>query len=1021
MRKILLSLFLMAFFMQAIAQQTITGVVTDKNDGVPVPGATITVKGTQIAAMTDLEGKFKLSAPEDAILIVSFLGYLTQEITLNGQSEINVQLVVDDLSLDEVVVVGYGTQKKSLVTGAISKVDSKDLVKGSNLRVNQAIQGKTAGVLVQNNSGQPGSFVSVRIRGIGTNNENEPLYIVDGLPGNGNSIDYLNASDIESVEVLKDAASSAIYGARGANGVIIITTKSGKKDDKFEISYDGSMGYQNPWRKLSVLDSKRYLEIINEAAANSNANAAFDPAYVNTIGANTDWQDLMFNKNALKSNHVLSFSGGNKTTSYSSSLSYFSQEGIVAKGNSQFERYTFRLNVDKEMGILTLGTNITLANIDTKGIDANDKYGTSLAQAINMPSIIPVKFENGKYATPSDFGIGMQEITNPVALLSIRNNASTTQKAIAGVSANFDMGKLFGSLKGLSFKTSYSTEYAFVNYRSYSPIYNFSATKYNVTDDVQSNFDKYVRWNWDNLITYDKKFGKSHINLILGTSAFKEWSTNVGGVKSSLIFNSFDNAFLSNATDDESAITWGGFSEHTILSQFGRINYNFDEKYVLSATVRRDGSSRFGDENKFGIFPSVSAGWIMSNESFFPQSGLLNFAKLRASWGQNGNEAIGDFAYTTTMNSGNIYYFGVNPLQYNGVQPSRIPNPGLKWETSEQIDIALDLGLLNNKITMVLDYYSKKTKDWLVTAPAPLILGNNAPIVNGGVIKNSGFEFELSHRNKLGDFTYNVKVTGAFNKNEVLEINNAEKILRGGTGGFGQEQILRASIGKPMGYFWGYQVDGVFQTMDEVNAYLHTDGSKIQSNAQPGDFRFKDVNGDGKLTDDDRVMLGNPTPDFTGGLSIDLSYKGFDFSMFWYTAVGHQVWMALRRYDQVYTNYTNDFYENRWTGKGTSNTYPRVTLVDTNDNLKRPSDFYVKDADFMRLKNISLGYTLPASLSQKLKINRIRLYVAGENMLTFTKYPGFEPEIGGGVFGQGIDTGVYPQARTITGGINITF
>ena len=1023
MKHFLFFVFVLAGLSAFAQQRIITGNVMSAADGQTLPGVSVVaVETSNVGTLTDLDGNYSLTISGNVTtLSFSFVGMKTQTFLIGSQSVINVKMEEDEVGLEEVVVVGYGTQKKSLVTGAISKVDGDEIAKGGNLRVNQALQGKTAGVLVSNNSGQPGSFVSVRIRGIGTNGDNEPLYIVDGLPGNGNSIDYLNPSDIESVEVLKDGASSAIYGSRGANGVVIITTKSGKKNDKFEISYDGSMGVQNPWKKLSVLNSKKYLELINEASANSNTPIAFNAAFVDSIGADTDWQDEMFNYNAIKTNHVLSFTGGNATTSYSSSLSYYSQEGIVAKDKSQFDRYTWRLNVDKQMGILTLGTNITLANLETKGIDANDKYGVSLAQAINMPSIIPVTFGDGKYATPQAFGIGLQEITNPVALLSVRNNETSTQKAIVGLTATFDFGKLFQVLQGLTFRTMYGTEVAFVNSRSYTPVYNFSATKYNTIDDVNASVDKYVRWNFENVLNYTKQIGKSNINIILGTTAFKEWSTNIGGSKSALIFTSFENAYLSNATDDLSASIYGGYGEHTILSQFGRFTYDLDEKYMFSATVRRDGSSRFGDENKFGIFPSVSAGWVLSREGFFPKSNAFSFAKLRASWGQNGNESIGDFAYTTTMNNGNIYYLGLNQVQYNGVQPSRIPNPGLKWETSEQTDIALDLGFFNDRATLTIDYYSKTTRDWLVVAPAPLILGNNPPIVNGGSINNSGFEIETGYRGKSGKFNYSVKLTGAFNKNEVLEINNSEKILRGGTGGFGQESILRAEVGEAMGYFWGYQLDGVFQNTDEVNAYVNAAGDKIQPNAQPGDFRFKDNDGDGALTDADRVKLGDPTPDFIGGISVDLSFKGFDFNMFWYTARGHQIWMALRRYDQVYTNFSSDFYENRWTGEGTTNEYPRVTLVDANDNLKRPSDFYVKDADFIRLKNISLGYTIPAALTKKIRVERVRLYIAGENMLTFTKYPGFEPEIGGGVFGQGIDTGIYPQARTVMGGISIGF
>jgi TonB-linked SusC/RagA family outer membrane protein len=1025
MMKFYLVLIFTLFSFGLMAQtQTITGTITGAADGLTIPGVTVAVKGTTgIGTLSDFDGKYSLAVPSEFNeLVFSFVGMKSKTVAIDGQTVINVQLETDEIGLEEVVVVGYGVQKKSLVTGAISKVSAEELSKSADLRVSQALQGKTSGVVISSNSGQPGSAVSIRIRGIGTNGDNEPLYLIDGLPASGAAIDYLNPSDIESVEVLKDAASAAIYGARGANGVILITTKGGKKNQAFTVTYDAYYGSQNPWKKMSVLESDQYFEIMNEAAANANQPIPFNQARIDTLTANTDWQDEMFHYDAPKMSHTFGFSGGSEHTTYSSSLSYFSQQGIVAKDKSYFDRITWRTNVTQDFGMLKLGSNLTLAYIETKGIDANDKYGMSLAQALNMPPVIPVMHEDGTYAFPAQYGLGMQEITNPVGLLSIRNNSGIVNKAIGGVFAELNFGHLMDALQGLTFRTSYGTEYAFVNSRSFTPIYYLSSTKYNNFDHVTTEFNKYVTWNWENVVAYDKYFNDWHINLIAGHSAFKNWTTNLGGTKSTLIFDDFEHAYIDNATDPASANSWGGYAENTFLSHFARANVDFAERYMFSATVRRDGSSRFGPNNKFGIFPSASAGWVFTKEGFFPENNILTFGKIRASWGQNGNANIGDFAYTTTMSNGQIYYFGVDPIQYNGIQPSRIPNPDLKWETSEQIDVALDLGFMNDKITASIDFYQKKTKDWLVQAPAPLILGNTPPIVNGGEISNKGIELELGFHNSMKDFSYDITLTGAYNKNEVLAINNAEKILTGGDAGFGQSQVLRAEIGTPMGFFWGYQVEGVFQTQAEIDAYVNADGNKVQPNAKPGDFKFKDQNGDGKLSDsDDRVNLGNPMPDFTGGLNIALNYKGFDFNMFWYTALGHQIWMAYRRYDQPYTNYGTEFYENRWTGEGTSTEYPRVTLLDNNNNLKTASDFYVEDADYLRLKNLSFGYTIPAELTNAIKISKLRLYVSAENLFTFTKYSGYDPEIGGGVFNYGIDLGNYPQARTLMGGINVTF
>lgn len=444
---------------------------------------------------------------------------------------------------------------------------------------------------------------------------------------------------------------------------------------------------------------------------------------------------------------------------------------------------------------------------------------------------------------------------------------------------------------------------------------------------------------------------------------------------------------------------------------------------MTTVTLRRDGSSRFGANNKYGYFPSVSAGWVITNEDFMKNINALSQAKLRASWGRNGSENIGDFRYTTTMGTGAITYFGQDKTQYNGTSPSSISNPDLRWETSEQTDIALDLGFLKNRLTLTLDYYSKTTKDWQVQAPAMLTAGNVPPIINGGEITNKGLEFELGYKNSYNGVTFDVSFTGAFNKNKVVEIKNSEKTLSGGDGGFGQGGIKRYSVGQPAGYFFGYEVAGVFQTQAEVDAYVGPDGkTKVQPNAAPGDFKFIDQNGDGSLKDaDDRVMLGQPNPDFTGGLNFNISWKGFDVNMSWYAALGQDVWMVTRRYDQSISNYTADYYENRWTGPSTSNTYPRLTITDANNNWKTPSSFYVKDASYIRLKNLTLGYTLPKSITEKVKMSKARIYISGENLFTSTKYPGYEPEIGGGVFDNGIDRGIYPQSRSIIGGINITF
>jgi TonB-linked SusC/RagA family outer membrane protein len=1021
MKKAVLALLILVSSFAGFAQGLqVKGVVTSADDGQPIPGVSVVIKGTTNGMITDMEGKYSLTAPGNSTLVFSFVGMKTQELPVGMRSTINVVLAAEQTDIDEVVVVGYGTQKKSLVTGAISKVGSEDLKKTSDMRVTQALQGKTAGVVISSNSGQPGDQVSIRIRGIGTNGDAEPLYIIDGLPMSGAGTDFLNSNDVESIEVLKDAASAAIYGARGANGVILITTKNGKKDSKMVVSYDGYYGVQNPWRKLRMLNSQEYMMLTNEAAVNGGLSPKFSAANMASYTADTDWQDEMFNYNAPKQNHSVSFNGGNDKISYSSSINYFKQEGIVAKGKSDFEKFGYRLNTVSEFGFLKFGTNLNLAYINSKGIETNTHFGTGLGQAINMPPIVPVKYEDGSWATPQDFGIGLQEITNPVALLNNLNSATKTSKLIGGLFAEVDFGKINSSLKGLNFKSTYSGEMALVNTRGYSPFYNFDAMHFTITDKVNQSMNIWSRWNFENVLTYDKTINQHHFTAMAGTTGFKEMHESLSGEKSDVIFDDFEHAYIDNATDPESANAGGGYEEHTLASLFGRLNYDLMDRYMFAATIRRDGSSRFGSEYKYGYFPSVSAGWIISKEDFLSSVAGIDLLKLRASWGQNGNENIGNFGYTSIIGNQNIYYFGDSKIQYNGTQPTRIANPSLKWEASEQTNFGVDFATLGNSLRVTLEYYIKTTKDWLVVAPVPMLVGNSAPTINGGKIRNAGFEGDISYKKQFRNFLFSGSINGAFNVNKILDIRNSEKRLTGGDGGFGQSGVLFGTIGSSMGMFYGVKTDGIFQTAEEIAAYVNSTGGKIQPNAKPGDIKFLDQNGDGKITDADRVELGSPYPDFTGGLNLNLEYKGFDMNMFLYAALGQEVYDATRRYDMNGTNYRADWL-NRWTGPGTSNYYPRVTFVDDNQNMKTVSDFFVHDGSFVRLRNITLGYTLPKSVTNYMKIKNVRFYVSAENLLTFTSYKGYDPEIGGGVFSNGIDHGIYPQARTVLGGVNITF
>lgn len=999
----------------------VKGVVTSADDGQPLPGVSIYVKGTQNGTLSDLNGSYGLQVPAGSSLVFSFIGMKTQEIIVTSNTTIDVVMSADMTVMDEVVVIGYGTQKKSLVTGAISKVDGEDLRRASDMRVTQAMQGKTAGVVITSNSGQPGDQISVRIRGTGTNGDAEPLYIIDGLPMSGAGTDFLSSSDIASIEVLKDAASCAIYGARGANGVVIITTKTGKSDTKLSVTYDGYYGVQNPWKKIPVLNSSEYVMLTNEAALNAGQAPKFSSEDIAGFNADTDWQDQMFFYNAPKQSHSLSFTGGSDKLEYSSSVNYFEQDGIVAKNKSNFKKIGYRLNAAGNFGLLKVGGNMNIVHIVSKGISTNDHFGLSLAQALNMPPIVPVKFSDESWATPESYGLGLQEITNPVAMMSYNNSQTRTNKLIGNIYGDFDLGKISDLLEGLHFRTSFGGEYALGTSDNFYPLYYLDAMHFNVLDKVNKHMQIWSRWNFENVLTYSKTINEHNFSLMAGTTAFKDMYENLSGTKGDLIFEDFGHAYIDNATDPLSVEAGGGYSEHTVASIFGRLNYDLKNKYMFSGTIRRDGSSRFGSENKYGYFPSVSAGWMISRENFMSNfSGYLDALKLRASWGQNGSENIGDFRYTSVIGNQNIYYFGDSKTQYNGTQPNGIANPSLRWETSEQLNVGFDLTTLRSSLTLTLDYYVKTTKDWLVTAPVPMLVGNSAPTINGGSVKNSGFEGEITYKKQLADLFFSASINGAFNTNEVLDIKNTEKRLQGGDGGFGQSGVLYAEVGTPMGVFYGVKTNGIFQNQDEVDTYTNSEGIQIQPDAVPGDIRFVDANGDGSITEADRVQIGAPFPKFTGGLNLNAEMYGFDLNIFLYASIGQDIYDATRRYDLNGTNYRADWL-NRWTGEGTSNYYPRVTFKDDNLNMKTVSDFFIHDGSFVRLRNITLGYTIPQNLTEKIKISKLRLYVASENLLTFTKYQGFDPEIGGGVFGNGIDHGIYPQARTFMTGINVTF
>lgn len=1009
---------MMVFSIMAVADlgaqsRAITGTVVDSETNESLPGVTVLVKDTNSGTTTDLDGQYKINLPEDVsnpVLVYSFVGFATQEVNVGNQSTIDVNLKVDLKALDEVIVVGYGSQKKSLLTGSISKIDEKALDNIKTVRVEQALQGAAPGVMVMSNSGQPGDGWTVNIRGFGTPGGAEPLYIIDGLPLSGAALDILNPNDIQSMEVLKDAAAAAIYGARGSNGVVIITTKQGNKNAKPTVTYQGFYGIQNPWHRQDVLNGDQYIRIINESYVNDGKSPFFDAADIAGITSNTDWQDAMYYENAPKQSHHVGITGGNDLGSFSSSISYFEQDGIIAKDKSKFDRINLRFNGKRKINRLELGTNINVAQIKTKGISTNSQYGGGINQALNMPPIVPITNDDGSWGIPEDFGLSMQEVVNPVALLSYVNSEASTFKGIGGVNASFEI------IDGLVLKTAYSGEVAYVRDRSFSPVYRINATNKNEINSVSQGSNLYVKGNWDNTLTYQNSFGNHNLTFLVGTTRFREYSENLWGSKDSLIFQTFDKAYINNSLQVQGDVS-GSYWEHTLQSYFGRLYYNYNEKYLAEVVLRADGSSRFGKNNRYGYFPAFSLGWVFTEENFMPSLPFLDFGKIRASWGQNGNENIGDFRFTSLISQGHYYNFGTNQTLYNGIQPAFIANPDLRWEASEQLDFGLDLSLFDGKVNATFDYYQKTNKDWLLsgTGNYPRVLGNLVAEINAGSVKNTGYELELNYQEVFRKgIKLNAGFTASTNKNEVTEIIEGTDHLLGAGGGHGQGTILRGTVGMPLGYFWGYKTAGIFNHPAELAKAPH------QPSAQLGDLIFVDTNEDGTLDDLDKQQIGNPYPKLMMGLNLSIDYKGIDLSMFWYSAMGHQIWNATRRADLIISNYPSNVLD-RWTESNPDTSVPRVTSSDLNRSWRNPSDYYLEDADYLRLKNITLGYTLPRQMTEQLRISNVRFYVTSENLLTFTKYSGMEVEIGGGALGMGIDYGVYPQAKTFVTGVNVTF
>ena len=1038
---------------QAQTAVQVKGVVLDSN-GEPIMGAAVIEVGTQgNGTVTGADGSFTLSITRGAKIRISYVGYKTVTMTPVAGRTTNITLEEESEMLNDVVVVGYGTQQKKLVTGATTHVTSENIEAVNAVDAFGALQSLASGMNIVMSSGQPGEGYKVTIRGMGTAGSNTPLYVVDGVPGA--NIEDLSPNDIESIDILKDAASSAIYGARASNGVILVTTKKGKVG-RLQVSFDGYIGWQNPnTNDVTPLNAKQYMEI-NDLAYTIQGVATYDWAtlipkqyaqIMNGTWNGTNWLEETTIDNAPMHNASLTISGGNDQSRFALGFTKYHQTGTLgAPADPKFDRYTVRMNSDysliksKGRDILKIGENITFSATDKRGVSVGGIYGNSIRNLLAMSPLLPAYNDNGELYEYADILADgwdfSAEMANPLAQMKY-NNGNGYNKGWR-LQTNFFLE--FSPIKDLTWRTSAGWLYRHRESRSYTPVYELSAKSSNPNDDISQSQSYSIRWSLENTLNWKKSFGLHNIDALLGQSVEKwGYGNGVSVTNSNSLFpGSFDHAYIANANVVDPAYTSIGGSpesQGSLASFFGRVNYNYNETYLLSLVLRADGSSNFARGKRWGYFPSVSAGWVMTNESFMESTkSWLDFLKIRASWGQNGNCNISNFQYLATIAFDDPYYFDSKDNPGLGAYPNILPNEDVKWETSEQLDLGFDMRFLNSRLGFSFDWYKKTTKDWLVVAPMLLSYGTGAPYINGGDIENKGYEIQLSWNDKIGkDFKYGITANFSHNKNEVTRLANSEGIIHGGSNAIAQNtaELYRLQVGYPIGYFWGYEMEGIIQNEADLQDYIDRNCSGDQANSlqgaslQPGDVKFVDYNGNGKIDtgDADKTMIGDPNPDYTVGLNITVAYKGFDLGINGYGSFGQQVAKSYRQFsDHPDDNYCTDVYTKYWTGEGSTNEYPRFSDGKT-ANMSEISRVWIEDADFFKISRISFGYDFK-KLYSKLPVQKCRLYVSLNNFICFTGYSGMDPEVGfgnGTSWASGIDCGYYPSSRSFQVGMNVNF
>ncbi|MEO8110735.1 MAG: TonB-dependent receptor [Ginsengibacter sp.] len=1040
---LLQAVFLLLLGFSAFAQVSIQGRISD-DKGIALPGATVQVKGTSNTTQTDQQGNFILSAPSaSSRLLVSFVGYESKEVAVNSKGNTSITLTPTSGNLGEVVVIGYGTQRKSDLTGAISSISAKDLQKATPVNTTEAIQGRAAGVFVTTNSGAPGTEGTIRIRGIGTVNNNDPLYVVDGMFVS--NINFLNPSDIASIEVLKDASATAIYGSRGANGVVLITTKKGS-NGKPTVSFNANTATSKVSNLPKTLNRDQYLDYKKTAYLNGylrsvvNPDPNIDPFttadpffnYIKTVkseydkGLNTDWTNELL-KRAVIQNYDVAIRGGANGVHYAASAGYFDQKGIIE--NSAYKRYTFRLNTDYTLNKrLVVGENLNITNSTISGRYGENTPGGIVNQILNADPLSPIVKTNADVTDPdyryNKFAHSLVNSSagssNPAGIISRMNDRTNLVQLLGNVYGELEI------VKGLKLRSSMGIDYSNTSRSAYDPKYLIDPLEKNDVSTVTEERGNFLGQVWENTLTYNNKFGNHSITGLLGYTEELYKGKFVNTARQGTANNDPSLQVLNGATGAISLS--GNKTNYALKSYFARLNYSYADRYLLTATVRRDGSSKFAADKQWGTFPSVSTGWKISSEKFFERfASHVNTLKLRAGWGQIGNQSMPggtNNPYLSLVEGNNSYRYVFGDAIASGNYLTSLGTPSITWETSEQTNIGLDLGFLNNKLTISADYFIKNTKNMLLQVQLPSYTGfPGIPYTNAGEIQNKGFEIVASYQGSAGKFTYGVSANASKFINKVQSLGSGDHPIIA-SDLVSTLSINKTEVGHSVGEFYGYVTDGIFQNMNEVNAY-NKNGTNIQPNALPGDFRFKDLNDDGVINAADQTYIGSPLPKLLYGFTINLGYSNFDVSALFQGASGNKIFNLNKYYRGTLNGtYNGDlkYYEAAWRGDGTSNTQPLMSTIDKNQNF-RVSDYYVEDGSYMRLKNLQIGYTISPSLLRKAGISSSRIYVGGTDLFTITKYTGVDPETGltSSPIAGGREFSSYPKMKRYSVGLNLTF